>query len=113
MVARLYLLFLLAAFVAVVFGQQCYGLDGTALDDSYTPCNSNGKHSGCCATKRTDGSPDICLDNGLCMRTQNEMIGTIWQSGCTDKTGKDAACPRVCPDGKLNDTFAMIRCILT
>jgi hypothetical protein len=102
MVARSSLLSIFATFVAVTVGQKCYGLDGTALDDSYAPCNTNAKHSGCCATKRTTGSPDICLDNGLCLATNNELMGTIWQSGCTDATGRDTACPRMCPDGMSN-----------
>ncbi|KAI8942450.1 hypothetical protein NX059_000518 [Plenodomus lindquistii] len=79
------------------FAQQCYGLDGSALDSSYAPCNPSAKHSGCCATKRTNG-PDICLDNGLCLATTNEQLGMIWQSGCTDETGQDVACPKTCPD---------------
>lgn len=84
--------------IAPIIAQQCYGLDGSTLDSSYAPCNPNAKHSGCCATKRTNGSPDICLDNGLCMATNNEQLGMIWQSGCTDKTGQDVACPKMCPD---------------
>lgn len=102
-VPRLSILLFFVTCIAVTTAQQCYGLDGKKLDDSYAPCNPNAKFSGCCATKRTVGSPDICLDNGLCMRTNNEMMGTIWQSGCTDATGKDAACPRICPD--VNDGF--------
>ncbi|CAO2654819.1 Nn.00g115520.m01.CDS01 [Neocucurbitaria sp. VM-36] len=96
--SRLFLLFLLATLFALTIGQKCYGLDGTALDDTFAPCNPSAKHSGCCATKRTTGSVDLCLDNGLCMGTTNEFMGTIWQNGCTDPTGKDAACPRMCPD---------------
>ncbi|KAF2855660.1 hypothetical protein T440DRAFT_385480 [Plenodomus tracheiphilus IPT5] len=85
-------------FIATTVAQQCYGLDGSALDNTYAPCNPGAKHSGCCATKRTNGSPDICLDNGLCMTTSGEQLGMVWQSGCTDETGKDVACPKMCPD---------------
>ncbi|KAF2032721.1 hypothetical protein EK21DRAFT_109787 [Setomelanomma holmii] len=95
------LLHILAAFVGVAISQQCYGLDGTALDNTYAPCNPNAKHSGCCATKRSSGV-DLCLDNGLCMSTRDELMGMIWQSGCTDAMGKDVACPRMCP-GVNND----------
>ncbi|KAH9881941.1 hypothetical protein J1614_001112 [Plenodomus biglobosus] len=84
--------------IAPTIAQQCYGLDGSALDSSYAPCNPSAKHSGCCATKRTNGSPDICLDSGLCMATSNEQLGMIWQAGCTDETGRDVACPKMCPD---------------
>ena len=97
--SRLTLFFLFATFVALAIGQKCYGLDGTALDDTFAPCNPSAKQSGCCAVKRTVGSADLCLDNGLCMGTNNEFMGTIWQNGCTDPTGKDEACPRMCPDG--------------
>ncbi|KAL6710390.1 hypothetical protein ACN47E_009336 [Coniothyrium glycines] len=101
--ARLFLFSLLPIFVSATLGQKCYGLDGTELDSTYAPCNPDAKNSGCCATRRTDASPDICLDNGLCMATNDELMGTIWQSGCTDATGKDAACPRMCPD--MNNNF--------
>ncbi|KAF3039504.1 hypothetical protein E8E12_004041 [Didymella heteroderae] len=36
------------------------------------------------------------------MATQNEFIGTIWQPGCTDSTGKAIECPQLCP-GMNND----------
>ncbi|KAF2659192.1 hypothetical protein K491DRAFT_712957 [Lophiostoma macrostomum CBS 122681] len=80
----------------------CYGLDGTQLDDTYAPCNTGSGHSGCCATRGAAGSVDICLDNGLCMATNDQYIGTIWQEGCTDATGKDPGCPNICPDATTN-----------
>lgn len=93
------LLLVVATFIATAISQKCYGLDGTVLDDTFAPCKPTAKHSGCCATKRTSGSADLCLDNGLCMATSDELVGTIWQKGCTDSTGKDEACPKMCPDG--------------
>ncbi|UPX18853.1 uncharacterized protein EKO05_0009138 [Ascochyta rabiei] len=83
--------------------QKCYSLTGSELDDSFAPCNSTAKHSGCCATNRPAGSADICLDSGLCMATKNEYVGTIWQPGCTDSTGKATECPQLCPGA--NDQF--------
>jgi hypothetical protein len=101
---RVTFLSLFAALAAVASSQTCYGLDGTTLDDTFAPCNPSAKHSGCCATKRSSGA-DICLDNGLCMSTRDETIGMIWQSGCTDATGKDVACPKICPDGTFHRLF--------
>jgi hypothetical protein len=98
MPSHITLLSLFAAFVAVTTSQSCFGLDGTQLDDTYAPCKPTAKHSGCCATKRAIGA-DICLDSGLCMSTRAEFMGMIWQNGCTDATGKDVACPKICPDG--------------
>jgi hypothetical protein len=99
MLSRITCLSFLATFITFAASQQCYGLDGTQLDDTYSPCNPSAKHSGCCATRRSSGA-DICLDNGLCLSTHDEMMGTIWQKGCTDASGRDAACPRnLCPDG--------------
>ncbi|XPS76879.1 hypothetical protein M3J09_008923 [Ascochyta lentis] len=82
--------------------QKCYSLTGSELDDSFAPCNSTAKHSGCCATNRPPGSADICLDNGLCMATRNEYMGTVWQPGCTDSTGKATECPQLCPSANNN-----------
>lgn len=91
------LLFALCAtsFVSAT-SQKCYSLTGTELDNSFAPCNPNAKHSGCCATNRASGA-DICLDNGLCMATKSEYMGTLWQPGCTDSTGKATECPQLCP----------------
>ncbi|KAF2993274.1 hypothetical protein E8E13_001742 [Curvularia kusanoi] len=36
------------------------------------------------------------------MSTTSEYMGTIWQPGCTDSTGKATECPQVCP-GMNND----------
>ncbi|KAH7068999.1 hypothetical protein BKA63DRAFT_99227 [Paraphoma chrysanthemicola] len=99
--SRVTLLSYFAVFIGIAISQQCYGLDGTALDETYAPCNPTAKHSGCCATKRSSGA-DLCLDNGLCMSTRDELMGMIWQSGCTDATGKDVACPKMCPDVSNN-----------
>lgn len=109
---RLSFLPLFVTLISVTVSQKCYGLDGKALDNTFAPCNPNAKHSGCCATKRTTGS-DICLDNGLCMATTNELMGTIWQNGCTDATGKSEACPRMCPDGMFSLYLMSYAIILT
>ena len=88
---------LLALYVAAgAAAQTCYGLTGAVLDKSFAPCNPDAKHSGCCATNRTTGA-DVCLDSGLCMSTTSDYMGTIWQPGCTDSTGKATECPQVCP----------------
>ncbi|PVI04629.1 hypothetical protein DM02DRAFT_624696 [Periconia macrospinosa] len=93
---------------AIAQDRKCYGVNGVELDSSFAPCNSNPSiHSGCCATKRTSGSSDMCLDNGLCMATNKELMGTIWQMACTDPTGKDPACPKVCPGAMSDGTKAL------
>ncbi|EMD69763.1 hypothetical protein COCSADRAFT_166729 [Bipolaris sorokiniana ND90Pr] len=94
------LLTVLVTLAAVVKSQQCYGVDGSLLDKSYTPCNPSAKNSGCCA------SGDICLSNGLCMGTQGASIGVIFSRGCTDSTGKDVACPQQCSGGPSNSNSA-------
>jgi hypothetical protein len=94
------LLSVLATFVAAAVSQQCFGLDGTQLDNTYAPCFPNAQHSGCCATKRASNA-DLCLSNGLCMSTRDEYMGLIWQTGCTDPTGKDTACPKICPESRF------------
>ncbi|KAF1993708.1 hypothetical protein P154DRAFT_62036 [Amniculicola lignicola CBS 123094] len=97
------LLLLLRGTAVLAAGQTCYGLDGSTLDSSYASCKSSGtQHSGCCATNRSAGSADICLGNGLCMATNDVYMGTIWQNGCTDPTGQDEGCPRLCPDARDN-----------
>lgn len=78
---------------------RCYDVSGAELDLTYTPCNPGAKHSGCCATNRPWGSPDICLDSGLCLATSGELIGTVVHAGCTDPTGQDEACAKVCAGG--------------
>ncbi|KNG47043.1 hypothetical protein DDE82_001199 [Stemphylium lycopersici] len=91
MVARLSLLSVFVTLVAVATSQQCYGVDGSALDNTHTPCNPSATHSACCA------SGDICMSNGLCMGTKDDSIGKIFSRGCTDATGKDVACASICP----------------
>ena len=74
----------------------CYSLDGQELSDIFAPCKPSARYSPCCATKKTN--PDICLDGtGLCYCTDGISAGTVWQEGCTDKTGIANECPRVCP----------------
>lgn len=100
MFSRVTLLTAFATLVAVTTSQKCYGLDGTQLDDTFAPCNPTAKFSGCCATQKSS-DPDICLSNGLCMSTRADLVGMIWQNGCTDATGKDIACPKLCPSSML------------
>jgi hypothetical protein len=89
------LLILLPTIVSAA-DSKCYNLNGTELGSAFTPCKpaSGSKHSGCCS------SSDICLDSGLCMATTDKFVGTIWQNGCTDATGEDPACSKMCPQGK-------------
>ncbi|OAL03867.1 hypothetical protein IQ06DRAFT_270058 [Phaeosphaeriaceae sp. SRC1lsM3a] len=96
-----------ATLFALTASQQCFGVDGTKLDDTFAPCNPSAKHSGCCATKRSSGA-DLCLDSGLCMSTRGEFTGMIWQNGCTDSTGKDVACPKMCPINSSGGSSAVI-----
>ncbi|KAH3946863.1 hypothetical protein HBI56_061750 [Parastagonospora nodorum] len=96
MFSRVSFLSVFATFVALSASQQCFGLDGSKLDDTFAPCNPTAKHSGCCATNRPSGA-ELCLDTGLCMSTTGQSTGMIWQAGCTDETGKAVECPRVCP----------------
>ena len=97
MVARLSLLSVFVTLVAVATSQQCYGVDGSALDNTHTPCNPSATHSACCA------SGDICMSNGLCMGTQDDSIGKIFSRGCTDATGKDVACASICPTSMFKE----------
>ncbi|KAF2188276.1 hypothetical protein K469DRAFT_748605 [Zopfia rhizophila CBS 207.26] len=95
-----FLLTVLTIYPVRAFEQTCYSLDGTKLDSTFGPCKPGARHSGCCAIHRPAGSVDVCLDNGLCMATNDIYMGTIWQDGCTDPTGKDPACPQMCPDAR-------------
>ncbi|KAF2750501.1 hypothetical protein M011DRAFT_456368 [Sporormia fimetaria CBS 119925] len=97
----LLLLLLIAPFDT--FAQKCYALDGTELDTSFKPCNPTAEHSGCCATNRSSGPNDLCLDSGLCMAPAGDAVGTISQAGCTDPTFQAPGCPKVCPDVASTD----------
>lgn len=96
----LLLVLILTPHATVAAGQRkCYSLNGTELDSTYITSNPTARHSGCC------GSTDISLDNGLCMATQGKFMGSLWQNGCTDPTGKDPLCPRLCPDGMSQGSY--------
>lgn len=100
LVRSLYSLLAISFYIGNTFAErQCYALNGTQLGDEYGACNPNAKHSGCCAINGTAGTAELCLSNGLCMATNNEYMGTIWQNGCTDPTGADPSCPKICSDG--------------
>lgn len=73
----------------------CYNIAGQP-DKRYQRCNTtNGAaHSACCAINKT--FPDICLDSGLCLASGAGDIGGIFENGCTDIQGTDAACPNAC-----------------
>jgi len=86
-------------FGASVALAQCYWLSGGAATSDVQPCSGNlasGSHSACCNLGKNP--PDICLGGGLCQRMDatdgNFMIYAV---GCTDRSGKDAACPQYCP----------------
>ena len=92
--------FLYTTSLVAAANQKCYSLTGAELDDTFAPCNSTAKHSGCCATNKSTGA-DICLDSGLCMASSGQYMGTIWQPGCTDSTGMASECPQLCPGSTL------------
>ncbi|KAK3202615.1 hypothetical protein GRF29_154g160871 [Pseudopithomyces chartarum] len=103
LVRSLYSLLAISFYIGNTFAErQCYALNGTQLGDEYGACNPNAKHSGCCAINGTAGTAELCLSNGLCMATNNEYMGTIWQNGCTDPTGADPSCPKICSDARSN-----------
>ena len=77
----------------------CYLQNGAHADYTVLPCNPDSEVSACCALNKT--SPDICMDSGLCYATDGEVQGRMYQVGCTDASGKDAACPQYCDPGKL------------
>lgn len=78
---------------------QCYMLNGDLATNDFQPCNGNlasGSNSPCCNLGKNP--PDICLGGGLCQRMDSvEGNFLIYAVGCTDRTGKDAACPQYCP----------------
>lgn len=77
---------------------RCYDISGNlASDDSFVPCNSTASVSACCASNKE--FPDICLEGGLCYATHAQYTGFIYGNGCTDRSGKDSACPQICPGG--------------
>ena len=112
MFSRVSFLSVFATFVALSASHQCFGLDGSKLDNTFAPCNPTAKHSGCCATNRPSGA-ELCLDSGLCMSTIGESTGMIWQAGCTDESGKAVECPRVCPGGMLHHCTQTLLSMLT
>ncbi|KAE9376028.1 hypothetical protein N431DRAFT_481197 [Stipitochalara longipes BDJ] len=79
---------------------QCYMVNGDIATSDFVPCTSNlpaGSNSACCNLGKTP--PDICLGSGLCQRMDSpEANFLIYAVGCTDQTGKDAACPQYCPN---------------
>ncbi|KAI9036814.1 uncharacterized protein KD926_001270 [Aspergillus affinis] len=98
--------------------QKCYLMDGTSAP-TLSPCEppssststssspsststteSTTKHSACCPLRPTNASSTaICLSkSGLCLSSN----GLIYESGCTDPTWQDSACPFVCPDARSN-----------
>ncbi|CAH0051829.1 unnamed protein product, partial [Clonostachys solani] len=89
---------------AVSAQKTCYRLDGSEASSEFTPCNPNAKVSACCHLNKE--VPDICLSSGLCLSQQPGYEGLIYSNGCTDKTGKDAACPRPCADGNTKSVTA-------
>jgi hypothetical protein len=102
---RLVLNLITGALVFSVLGaaQTCYHLDGSTMDSSQnSPCLTNatgkaGSHSTCCNYKNADA----CLASGLCLNTLAvQPSHLLWSSGCTDPTGKDASCPKLCTGGR-------------
>jgi len=81
----------------------CYMLNGDLATSDFQPCTSNlpsGSNSACCNTGKNP--PDICLGGGLCQRMDSpEGNFLIYAVGCTDRSGKDSACPQYCPSAYL------------
>lgn len=79
--------------------QQCYSMDGQALDSRYQPCYPQAESSACCmlnGTQGTDQQNDLCLDSGLCQSTSGWYAGFLYINGCTDQTGKADGCAKLC-----------------
>lgn len=79
---------------AVSAQKTCYRLDGSEASSEFALCNPNAKISACCHLNKD--VPDICLSSGLCLSQQPGYEGLMHSNGCTDKTGKDSACPQPC-----------------
>jgi hypothetical protein len=84
-------------------GSPCYMLNGDLATSDFQPCTSNlpsGSNSACCNMGKNP--PDICLGGGLCQRMDStEGNFVIYAVGCTDRSGKDPACPQYCPSAFL------------
>jgi hypothetical protein len=93
------LVYFMVHFFAANAASPCYMLNGNLATSEFQPCNSNlpsGSNSACCNLGKSP--PDICLGGGLCQRMDStEANFAIYAVGCTDRTGKDAACPQYCP----------------
>jgi hypothetical protein len=88
----------------------CYMLNGDLATSDFQPCTSNlpsGSNSACCNMGKNP--PDICLGGGLCQRMDSpEGNFVIYAVGCTDRSGKDPACPRYCPSAFLLSQHALL-----
>jgi len=102
------LAFFLFHFLPAYAVPPCYMLNGDLATSDFQPCTSNvlpGSNSACCNTGKNP--PDICLNGGLYQRMDSlEGNFLIYAVGCTDRSGKDPACPQYCPS-----TFSF-RCAL-
>ncbi|KFX96205.1 hypothetical protein V490_03469 [Pseudogymnoascus sp. VKM F-3557] len=80
--------------------QKCYGVNGVLAKSDIQPCNKDapeGTFVACCNLGKSP--PDICIKEGLCYTQDGLDIASIFMArGCTDPTGKDPACPQICPD---------------
>lgn len=97
--ARLRCAILASQFSNLSSATLCNLPNGNAIDSANTvPCNSNatgteGSHSTC----RNRVNSEACLSSGLCLDTEATVSdGILWATGCTDRTIKDKACPKVC-----------------
>ncbi|KAL4881814.1 hypothetical protein BJY04DRAFT_217883 [Aspergillus karnatakaensis] len=92
------LILILALNPHTVATKECYLMNGQSAKSSHTSCIADlgeTEHSPCCAL-----ATDICLESGLCLASN----GLMYETGCTDPTWEDDACPRVCPDQRGNWT---------
>jgi hypothetical protein len=94
---------------------QCYMLNGDLATADFQPCTSSlasGSNSACCNLGKNP--PDICLGGGLCQRMDStEGNFMIYAVGCTDKSGKDPACPQYCPSSSLISLIPSVSRLLT
>jgi hypothetical protein len=87
-----YIASLALLFHSAIANIACYFPDGVTLDPDGYPCNTSATASHCCRTF------EACLTGGACY-TQFDSV--IYRRRCTDKTFKDAACPRPCLNSKF------------
>ncbi|KAI2639045.1 hypothetical protein GGS26DRAFT_371534 [Hypomontagnella submonticulosa] len=85
----------------------CYRPDGSAVDDTYMPCDTDADVSMCCHLAFTNNGGDLCGSGpsyGLCGVTGTQL----WRESCTDPTWKSPACLNLCTTGEYHGVDAEI-----